>query len=483
MTRSALAKAILRLHRKGEPLNISAVRRNHPHLLDAAFSYTPFLGWKQAIELAGLDYQSIRIELESHVECRICGAWRANLASHLRLVHGFQSGLEYRAEFPGASLSSEQFRSQFIGRNQNQTLPDWEPILSLEYVLDRAWYWYSHHGGCNVEFVRKRDPSIYSFTRSAGIAWDDVIRKIGLDPRQERHIPEDYPRVNRDDIAAFLKNRHDQGLSFHHLAILRADRGIYYSLKKEFGTVAAAVRELGISLPNLPLSLRSSVSYPDQESVIKALCARAAEGDSLAYQDIFESNRPLILAINRHFHGLGESLVSAGLRERNPKSHLPVRQKTAAPARSRTRANRYPDADAVVEAIRDRHRRGLSLSQSDLIGENDSLTSAAYSHCGRWINAIRMAGLESEHQQARDARVNKNAVYQSRDAVVQALRQRASAHKGISSHSVAGEDRPLRSAVYRYFGSWPVAIEAAGLAALLAEQKRGLIRRARYPKH
>ncbi len=54
MTKSALAKKILALHKQREPLNISAVRRNHPELLKAAYSFKPYLGWKQALELVGL---------------------------------------------------------------------------------------------------------------------------------------------------------------------------------------------------------------------------------------------------------------------------------------------------------------------------------------------------------------------------------------------------------------------------------------------
>lgn len=336
VTQSALAQKILRLHRNREPLNISAVRRNHPHLLDAAFSFTPFLGWKQALELAGLDYQSIRIELEAHVECRVCGEYFSNLILHLRLSHGIQNSAEYRSEFPDAPILSEELRSRMTwGRG---SLPMWEPALSLEYVLDRAWFWHNHHGSCNATFAQERDPAAYNHARTLGIPWNDVIRRIGLDPRDER--------------------------------------------------------------------LRTG---------------------SLA---------------------------------------------------------KYPGADAVIQTLRERHRNGLSIFQKIVVQEDNPLKCAAYHHCGTWINAIQMAGLKTAHQQARDAGTRIDAVYKSAAATLLALQERAHCGKGISQDTVVADDNPLKNAVYRYFGSWTLAIKEAGLVSLLAEQthrNRTRLRNTKYP--
>lgn len=336
VTQSALAKEILRLHRKREPLNISAVRRNHPHLLDAAFSFTPFLGWKQALELASLDYQSIRIELEPHIECKVCGEYFSYLVSHFRLSHGIQNAAEYRSEFPDAPILSEELRSRITwGRG---SLPMWEPILSLEYILDRAWFWHSHHGSCNADFTNEHDPAIYNHAKTVGISWNDVIRRIGLDPRDECH---------------------------------------------KTGSLA-----------------------------------------------------------------------------------------------------KYPGADAVIKALRERHRSGLSIFQKVVVQEDNSLKSAAYTHCGTWFNAIQMAGLKSAHQQARDAGIRIDAVYPTAAATLFALQERARLAKGISQDTVVAEDNPLKSAVYRIFGSWTLAIKEAGLVSLLAEQthrNRTRLRNTKYP--
>jgi hypothetical protein len=48
-----MAQRIRQLHARGEPLNISAVCRTHPELLQAVFEIKPFLGWLGAIRALG----------------------------------------------------------------------------------------------------------------------------------------------------------------------------------------------------------------------------------------------------------------------------------------------------------------------------------------------------------------------------------------------------------------------------------------------
>lgn len=132
-----LTRRIAALHAKGEHLNLFAVRRRHPDLLDAVLALRPYWGWKKAIEAAGLDYASLRTELLDTVPCLLCGQDLGQLAKHLASEHGTTSE-GYRDAFPGAELVSETKRRMRYPESQDEgafPLPHWEPVWSREYVL------------------------------------------------------------------------------------------------------------------------------------------------------------------------------------------------------------------------------------------------------------------------------------------------------------------------------------------------------------
>ncbi len=72
-TKKEIIREIRQLHSRREPLNISAVKRNHPKLIERVYAMQPFWGWKRALEDAGLDYSKINTELLDYIDCKICG--------------------------------------------------------------------------------------------------------------------------------------------------------------------------------------------------------------------------------------------------------------------------------------------------------------------------------------------------------------------------------------------------------------------------
>jgi hypothetical protein len=133
--REALLREIRLLHRKREPLNITAVKRRNPEILQSAYAMKPYWGWKQALADAGLGYEDINVELWDYCTCLICGHEARKLDAHVRIAHSL-TGAEYRQEFPQAEIVCETVRA---GQRRFPTdLPHWEPVWSWEYVLDRA---------------------------------------------------------------------------------------------------------------------------------------------------------------------------------------------------------------------------------------------------------------------------------------------------------------------------------------------------------
>ncbi len=57
----------------GQPLNIHAVQRERPDLLDVAFAGPAPRGWRRSLIDAGVDPYEIVHAHESQVICRVCG--------------------------------------------------------------------------------------------------------------------------------------------------------------------------------------------------------------------------------------------------------------------------------------------------------------------------------------------------------------------------------------------------------------------------
>lgn len=103
-------RAIRQRHADRQPLNITAVKRDDPKLVQSVYEQSPYWGWKAALAEAGLTYSTIRIEIEQSVVCRLCGRRFSALGGHLNTVH-FVEGSDYLEEFPGAELTRGPFKT------------------------------------------------------------------------------------------------------------------------------------------------------------------------------------------------------------------------------------------------------------------------------------------------------------------------------------------------------------------------------------
>src|SRR5438105_14626626 len=100
-TQKIILREIRALHRRRMPLNISAVKRSHPKLMERVYAVRPYWGWKRALEDAGLSYAKINTELRDYVDCQICGRDLGVLTYHLISQHQITPE-EYRQEYPEA---------------------------------------------------------------------------------------------------------------------------------------------------------------------------------------------------------------------------------------------------------------------------------------------------------------------------------------------------------------------------------------------
>ena len=275
---------------------------------------------------------------------------------------------------------------------------------------------------------------------------------------------------DRDTAVAAIRRRHDEGHSLR--ATAREDPALYAAGKRLFGTWTKARAAAGHPIPGkIVLSA---------EEVLAAMQKHVAEGGSLSKLAV---DNPLLQRSARHHFGRWSRAVdAAGITAK--------------------RRQRW-DKRSVIAAMQKRHADGLDLRKT--WREDKSLFRGACLHFGGWRPAMRVAGFEpikaerwskqriierlrawAERSGDTDLGASDQALssaclrfFGSHEAAFQAAGVEPPAHRwtkerivaaiqdcfiaGKASDRIGFGDEKLASAAYRHFGSWPAAVEAAGL--------------------
>jgi hypothetical protein len=166
------------LHRAGTPLNISAVKRHHPKLLQQVMSLKHFRGWRKALEAAGISYSDIKVDLLDYCMCAICGEKLLVLNNHLWAKHGMTKA-KYCKKFPNESTMSEQRRAEKTESLRQS--PHWEPIWSQEYLID--YLIYKHEKGENLSpwVIYRTEPAVHANAKKYFGSYRAAVEAAGLD--------------------------------------------------------------------------------------------------------------------------------------------------------------------------------------------------------------------------------------------------------------------------------------------------------------
>jgi len=262
-----IVSEIRRLHRKREPLNISAVKRNHPELLKAAFEVKPFLGWLGAIRKAGLEYADLNVELLDTCRCEICGSEAGGIVSHLRILHEITTD-EYRKDYPEAPFESEWHRSRRM-TSKKTVIPHWEPIWSVEYALDRLYELSRLGHPLNFAWARRREPALASYLWSRTEGWDECLRKVGLDPDEKRkNQPAEH--LEFEDIIRRFQERARQGQPLNEASVAREDLVLYNAARRKFYTYGAALIAAGFDPAKVRVK-RENITDQEVRECLKAI--------------------------------------------------------------------------------------------------------------------------------------------------------------------------------------------------------------------
>lgn len=392
-----IIRKIQQLHHRGEPLNISAVKRSHPELIRTVYNARPFRGWKQALEDAGIGYRKIKISLQDTVACELCGKSFRNLGNHLILKHEVRPD-EYLTDYPNAELQSETLRAEKMIK-KNRFLRHWEPVWSREYILDRLAEY--HRQGYSMNFSRLCEvdiplTSIVCKYFGEGNCWAKALIAIGLDPRkltreaylQSRHYPD------KEAVIQEIKQRVKKGWRINSLSLQKdpdaklRDATLLNSGTDYFGSWDNALKATGVDPEELHQALKRKRKYRTQKDIINEIRARHKRKWPITFNKIvWGKNRDCMLGIyaKEYFGSWLEALKTAGFDPMDVYNQV------------RLRRCKYPDAKSVLKAINRRIEERRLLNYTGVAFGHDRdfpLVWGANRVFGSWNDALKKAGLD-----------------------------------------------------------------------------------------
>lgn len=323
-----IIQKIRAIHKAGQPLNISAVKRHHPKLLEQVMSLKHFRGWRKALEAAGLSYKKIRIELLDHCTCAICGEKLVTLAAHLRAKHGM-SKEQYRKEFPGEETNSDVMRAEKTDALRKP--PHWEPVWSREYLID--YFIYKHEQGEDLApwTVYRDELAVHANTKKYFGSYRAGIEAAGIDYKEIRVI-DLTERWTAQKVLERIRQLHRKKPLNSTTDIRRRDSRLYDSCHRYFGGPVAAIEAAGI--PYTRLKFRRMRKWT-RNCVLRTIRTLEDGGASLRPATLSRhldgQAGPLLDAATDYFGSWDGALRAAGVGGRKPRTARRVagKRKTA----------------------------------------------------------------------------------------------------------------------------------------------------------
>ena len=448
----ALIREIHTLHARRLPLNISAVKRRHPKLLERVYALRPFWGWKRALEDAGLDYTRINVELRDYVDCKICGQDLGALSAHLSKRHQVTAE-DYRLDYPEAELVCETVRagmSKFASRPGRDAVPHWEPIWSPEYVLDRMAELHRRNYPMNFRWAHRHEERLSGQAVSYFGSWDKALRRIGLDPSQIRLIPPCWPdqrpwwRAGKAAIIAEFHRRSAAGEPVSSKKVQKSKYGCSFLIRARrlFGSWSNALVAAGLDPSGGKKSPWRKVS---KAAIVDEIHRRQRAGEALSFKEVQKAKwgAPLVLRATKLFGSWSGALLEAGIAPKHGKSPWPWARKAE-----------------VLAELRRRQRVGESLLSDQIVKDvwGAPLLNRCEALFGTYGAALHAAGIEP-------AKEKSPWVHADEAAIVAEIRRRNRAHQSLRSGVIRDEKwgQPLLARATALFGSWGSALVAAGL--------------------
>ncbi len=243
----SITTRLVQMRERGEPLNLAAVVRRHPALVERVFSFEPPWGWRRALADAGIDALRVRMVVEQTVRCEICDvAFKRISATHLR-KHGSDTA-SYREAYPAAEIDSEAGRAgafaldRRTGAASRGALPHWDLVWTPAYVLDRLVEFQRAGLPLNADWLHDNEPSLLVAVAKCFGTLDSALSRVGIDPETTR----ERRKWTDERLAQELRTRAADGKSTKVSVLRRERHGLVYYALGRFGTWAEVLAFAGL---------------------------------------------------------------------------------------------------------------------------------------------------------------------------------------------------------------------------------------------
>ena len=432
----------------GESLAAMDVRAEQRAYFNAARSL--FRYWHDTLLAAGIDPMTVK----GHVPFRYWSRQRVHDAIRHRIAEGKSMRLddvlsESRSLYGAAYRYAGGWRRALrdLGYDYRQFCterPKWSAKRVIRRILERE----ASGLPLSATDVGQEDSTLFSAAGRYFGNWGEALRVAGIDPEIVSRIRAWTPA----SVVRQICELGSQGAPLSCKATQRADPGLIAAAYAIYGSWDNALQAAGYD----PATVRCRLPAWTRSTIIRAIQDRVAAGLSVRVSRI----RPhsAVVAAYRLFGSWDAALEAASA------SHLVTKQS-------------HWSQQAVVIAIRRRHEEGRLLSAVAVRRDDKALTTAARRYFGDWALALRAAGFDPDQ-------VRLHRPKWTVDVILETIRKRAAAGAPLGSHTC--EPASMVNAARRLCGSWPKALEAAGVHVTTAPSVRNVRMEKRVggrPKH
>ena len=262
------------------------------------------------------------------------------------------------------------------------------------------------------------------------------------------------------DVIKAIHNRYVRGLPVNAAQVQygpQKDRTLYNAGGRLWGTWTKALAVAGLS--ELQRERPNPDRYTSAENVLAAILRRRDAGLSPISSKTRQGpdcDNGLWFAAQRFFGSWYAAVEAAGATEWAKEAQ---RQRSS----RRTQNSDYPDAAAVLDAIRRRRYANQGLKRRDLItGQHTdpALLRATVREFGSWPVALTATGLVPSTLR-KSKRIFK---YESEKAVAERIKELRAQGVPMSVSKLRMVDTTLYKSARRLFGSWEKALTCAGIS-------------------
>jgi len=240
-------------------------------------------------------------------------------------------------------------------------------------------------------------------------------------------------RWDRAQVVLALRERQANGQRLNLHAVRRSQSGLARAIVTTFGSHDQALRAAGID----PAAVRKRKTW-NKAAIIKALRDRKRRGLGLSSAEMINTDCPLACAMNCYFGSHDKALLAAGI---DPDS-------------ARLRGRPWDQAK-VVQALRDRHARGLQLNRQAIRNSDGRLEHAIAARFPSHDAALRAAGFDP-------IAVRKLTTW-DKGSIIKELHDLRDRGLPLNAGAINQSIPSLEWAMRKHFGSHDAALRAAGI--------------------